>query len=66
MPEICGNAAEYFNPYNSEELSVAINKIVYSDNCRLKLINNSKSNVKKFTWKKCAEKTINVYNKFIF
>jgi len=65
MPEICGNAAEYFNPHNSEELSIAIKKTVYSDSYRLKLINNCKSNVKKFTWKKCADETLNVYNKFI-
>jgi len=65
MPETCGNMAEYFNPHKSEELSVAIKKIVYSDNCRSKLISNCKSNVKKFTWKKCAERTCNVYNKFI-
>ena len=66
MPEVCGNAAKYFNPYNSEELSVTIKKVVYSDNCRLELINNCKSNVKKFTWKKCAENTYNVYSKFKF
>ena len=64
MPEICNNAAEYFDPLNSGELISILEKILYSDETKVNLINKGFLNVSNFTWKNCANNTLKVYKKF--
>jgi|TARA_B100002003_G_scaffold14084_1_gene11822 glycosyltransferase involved in cell wall biosynthesis len=64
MSEICGNAAKYFDPLSSDELIGVIEKILYSDETKVSLINKGFLNVSNFTWKNCAKNTLKVYNKF--
>ncbi len=52
MPEVCGNAALYFDPYNKQSLqlqlqSIVANKILYDD-----LKEKGLSRVKQFSWSK--------------
>jgi glycosyltransferase involved in cell wall biosynthesis len=64
MPEICGNAAEYFDPLNSNELVSIVEKILYSEEKKIDLINRGFLNVSNFTWEKCGEDTLKIYRKF--
>jgi glycosyltransferase involved in cell wall biosynthesis len=60
MIEIVGNAGILINPYNPEEIAEAIKKIIQDKNFKEKLIEKGLKQAKKFTWEKCAEKTMKV------
>jgi alpha-1,3-rhamnosyl/mannosyltransferase len=63
MPEIAGNAALYVNPLSAESISQAIIKISNNQSLRETLIAAGRERNKHFTWKKTAEKAVEVYKK---
>ncbi len=50
LPEVNGNAALYFNPYNSRDTSSKIDKLINSYKLRKSLINRGINQVDKFKW----------------
>ncbi len=64
MPEVAGESAILINPYNVNEISEAMLKITSDNNLRNNLIKEGFENCKRFSWKKCAEETFEMYNKF--
>ncbi len=52
LPEIAGDAALYFEPNNTNELSAAILKILQDENFTQSLIKKGYEQVKKFSWDK--------------
>ena len=62
MPEVIGDAAEYFNPESAEDLLKAIKNVIFS-NRKNELVNLGSKRVKIFSWKKCAEETLSVYRR---
>ncbi len=62
LPEVAGHAAILVNPENVEEIKEAMIKIGSNPKLREDLIKKGKNQVKKFTWKEAAEKTIQVYH----
>lgn len=61
LPEVYGDAAEYFDPYDVSDIASAIDRVI-SDAGRSKdLIIAGKAQVKKFSWKTMARQTIDVY-----
>ncbi len=65
LKEILGNSCYYFEPNNIKNLNHTIKKILYSNRIREKLLKSSDKIKKKFTWEKCALKTIDVYKKVL-
>lgn len=65
FPEIVGDAGVYFNPLSAASIVLSIEKVVYSDKIRAKMIEKGIERVKKYTWQKCAEETIKVYKKVL-
>jgi glycosyltransferase involved in cell wall biosynthesis len=61
MPEVAWDAAVLVNPYSASELSEALQKILINKSLREKLIKKGYDRVKKFSWEKCARKTLAVY-----
>jgi len=61
MPEVIGNAAESFDPLQTDEISVAIERVVYSDTRRSELIRLGVLRAKLFSWQECASKTATIY-----
>jgi len=61
MPEVVRKAGVYFNPNDIEDIRNAIEKVVYSTDFRSQLIEAGFENVKGFSWKKCAQETLSVY-----
>ena len=61
LPEIYGNAAEYFNPKDVEEMAEAIEKIVSIKTLREDLIKQGKEQIKKYSWQKMATETLSTY-----
>ncbi|HWT55627.1 MAG TPA: glycosyltransferase family 1 protein [Candidatus Microsaccharimonas sp.] len=61
LPEVHGDAAEYFNPQSTEEMVKAINRVLTKPELRKELIQKGKKQVAKFSWKRMAEQTLAVY-----
>ena len=61
--EAVGNAAELFNPNNPEELSLKMEETLYSSEKRKDLIAKGFHRIKNFSWKKCANETLDVYKR---
>lgn len=61
LPEVAGPAAEYFCPYDVEDIISAIESVVYSTERTATLIALGFQRIKEFSWDKCAEETKRVY-----
>ena len=64
MPEVIGNAAEFFDPYLINDISRAIESVVYDDERIKILLELGFNRLREFSWSKCATKTIEVYEMF--
>ena len=60
LPEIGGNAALYFDPQDKNQLVKQINNLINHEDLRNTLITNGKQRIKLFSWKKCAQQTLDV------
>lgn len=58
LPEVTGDAALIVNPENTEEIAIAILKIIEDKRLRDKLSERGRARAKSFTWKKTAELTL--------
>lgn len=63
MPEILGKAAEFFDPYDDEEIALAMERVLRDRGHREQLKEKGLLHVKQFQWKKMAEETLKVYQK---
>ncbi|MBN1348788.1 glycosyltransferase family 4 protein [candidate division KSB1 bacterium] len=61
FPEICGNAAEYFDPHKVEDMSATILKVLQNETLKRSLILQGFENIKRFSFEKCAHETAAVY-----
>jgi len=61
LPEIYDKAALYFDPKSVEDIAEKIKKIIIEPDLREKLKKIGLEQVKKYSWEKCAEKTLNIY-----
>ncbi len=62
LPEVAGNAAEFFDPYSKESIANALERVLFLSGRRTTLIQLGKQQIKKFSWDKCAERTYAVYS----
>lgn len=65
IPEVIGEAAEFFDPYSSEELQRAIETVVFSTQRTEELIMKGNERLNHFSWEKCASQTLEVYHNLI-
>lgn len=65
MPEVLGQAADYFNPYESEDFTKAIKEMIASPERRAELIKLGYAQVDKYSWDKCAQETLQVYREIL-
>ena len=61
LPEVCGSAAEYFDPYSPESMAQSIGRVVESQSRRSELIDLGLQRVQSFSWDDCAKQTAAVY-----
>jgi len=61
MPEVLGDAALFFNPYNVEEMSLAIKKMLKDENLRDKFRQKGLQRAKRFTFEKMTNRILNVF-----
>ena len=58
MPEVAGDAAEYFDPGNVESSTKTIDRLLKDAELRANLSRKAKDRAKGFSWQKTAEKTL--------
>ncbi len=63
MPEVGGNAVEYFDGYDTENLTNVLRHVLHSKKMQKELSENGLEQAKKFSWKKTAEQTLEAYKK---
>lgn len=63
LPEVGGDAALYFDGHDIENLADEIYRVMTDSKLRQKMVKNGFRQAKKFSWKKCADDTIEVYEK---
>ncbi len=64
-PEVLGDAAHYFDPLDINDIARAMNDILTNNPLRKKLIERSKAQVAKYSWKDMAEKTLASYKQVL-
>lgn len=65
IPEICEDAAEYFEPMDTNELTYKIEKVLFDNELKKELVQRGKKQARKFTIENCAAQTAKVLNAFI-
>ena len=54
-----------FDPTDIESIKFKIEKLIYDDQLLLDLKKKGKHNVSKYSWKKCANETEQLYKKIV-
>jgi glycosyltransferase involved in cell wall biosynthesis len=65
FPEVCDEAAEYFDPRNAEEIAAAIDRVLSDPSRRRELMRLGDLRCRTFTWRRTAEKTADVYRALV-
>jgi glycosyltransferase involved in cell wall biosynthesis len=61
MPEICGNAALYFDPSDPTDMADRMWQVLTDEAIRQKLVRNALENVKRFSWDKTARGVLEMF-----
>ena len=62
LPEVAGEAAEFFDPYDVAHIIYSLEKVVYSNSISTDLLRLGLERVKKFSWDRCASQTYEIYS----
>lgn len=65
IPEICGDAAIYFNPYSIDEMTEALHKGLFDQKTIQHQHKNIQQNLNRFSWLKNAAETLRIYNQIL-
>ncbi len=63
IPEVCGEAAIYVNPMDSDQIAQAIATLLNDNALRNKLSNTGKARAQLFSWDKAAEQHLMLFRK---
>lgn len=65
IPEILGDAALYFDPNNTDDMAQTIGRVLDDPTLRKELIDRGYRQIKKYSWKRMAQQTHDVYTRAI-
>lgn len=65
IPEICSDAALYFNPFDVESIKMSMQQISEDSILRKNLIERGYDNIKKFNWNESIQNHINIFEKIL-
>jgi len=63
IPEVVGDAGLYFDPTSTDDIRIAIEKIVSSPSVTEQLIERGRNRLKMFSWDRCASETFALYHR---
>jgi glycosyltransferase involved in cell wall biosynthesis len=61
IPEVMGDGGLLFDPNSAEDLTAAMEKVLYDNEFRTKLVQKGYRNAARFSWEKCSEQTLQIY-----
>ena len=64
IPEVCGDAAHYFDPEAVDAIRHAMERIVEHPEYRAELVARGDARLPHFSWEQCAAQTLDVYRQF--
>ena len=62
LPEILGDAASYFDPESSDDMSIAMKTVFEDEALRASLVQKGDAQVRKYSWRTCATQTLELYH----
>jgi len=65
LPEVVGDAGEYFDPSDSESLCLATESVLQSSSRRSELVAKGHARRALFSWERCARETLDVYRSIL-
>jgi glycosyltransferase involved in cell wall biosynthesis len=65
LPEVAGDAAEYFEPTSVDDLAAAMKRVLGSRELQETLRCKGLEQVKLFSWHECARRTLEIYRKVL-
>ncbi len=65
LPEVNGEAAHYFDPEDVADMAAKINDVLVNTQLRKKLIEKGHEQTKKYSWRRMAEQTLEVYKEIL-
>ena len=65
LPEVGGDAVEYIDPLNIENITEVINKVITNLPLRNLMIEKGKKQLEKFSWRKAAQETYSLYRELL-
>jgi glycosyltransferase involved in cell wall biosynthesis len=65
LPEVGGDAAIYFDPYDVEGMCDALGQLISDGLLRSQCIQRGLKRARGFTWRRCAVSTLELYEQFI-
>jgi glycosyltransferase involved in cell wall biosynthesis len=63
LPEMAGDAAIYFDPYNVDEMSQTVDRLVWDEQLRGELSCRAIAQAAKFSWQETARRTLEVFER---
>jgi len=63
LPEVVGNSAVLVDPENVNSIANGIKKVLTNEELRGDLVKRGYANVKRFSWQKCAQQTLDTLGK---
>jgi len=65
LPEVCGEAAYYVNPYSVESIAEGIHKVLTDEDLRKSLIQKGFERVKMFSWENYAREALKIFEEVL-
>lgn len=65
LEEIAGDAALFANPYSSRDIASKLSDILERPKIKNTLVTKGYKNIQRFSWKKCALETLDVYKRVL-
>lgn len=65
IPEVCGSAVDYFDPYNIDEISLSLERVLGNSEYKKNLSSLGLKQSGNFSWKKCAAETLEKYTNIL-
>lgn len=63
LPEVCGDAAHYFDPKNVQDMAKKIAEVIDNKALRQALIKKGHEQAGTYSWKRMAQQTLEVFNR---
>lgn len=63
LPEVYGDGALYFDPHSVDDMARTIEKLLTDDTLRTELIQKGTTQHQRYSWRRMAEQTLEVYRK---